>query len=81
MLIPVMIRETPGLLQRGRSGARSNARLHAFDSEDDMDDFFDSDEHSPDSGEQGPQGRTESSGNTDNTHGIQFPCNLDCACS
>ncbi|KAG2136785.1 hypothetical protein BD769DRAFT_1664314 [Suillus cothurnatus] len=60
--------ETPGLLQRGRSGARSNARLHAFDSEDDMDDFFDSDEHSPDSGEQGPQGRTESSGNTDNTH-------------
>ncbi|KAG1904887.1 uncharacterized protein F5891DRAFT_1184309 [Suillus fuscotomentosus] len=62
--------ETPGLLQRGRSKARIDAGLHVFDSEDDMDDFFESDGHSPDNGEQGPQDRIESSGNAENTHGI-----------
>ncbi|KAG1899825.1 uncharacterized protein F5891DRAFT_1189289 [Suillus fuscotomentosus] len=32
--------ETPGLLRRGRSKARIDAGLHAFESEDDMDDFL-----------------------------------------
>ncbi|KAG2102544.1 uncharacterized protein F5147DRAFT_655002 [Suillus discolor] len=71
--------ETPGLLQHGRSRARIDAGLHAFDSEDDMDSFFEPDGHSPDNGEQSSQGRIESSGNAENTRGIQFPCNLNCA--
>ncbi|KAG1760732.1 hypothetical protein EDD22DRAFT_954727 [Suillus occidentalis] len=59
--------ETPGLVQRGRSRAR--AELYAFDSEDDMDGFFDSSERSPNSRGQGSQGTND--GN-DNTHGIPF---------
>ncbi|KAG1781401.1 hypothetical protein EV702DRAFT_1042498 [Suillus placidus] len=64
--------ETPGLLHRGRSRSRTDAGLHAFDdSEDDMDNFFDSDERSPNNEEQGSEGGTAgSSGNADNLHGI-----------
>lgn len=62
--------ETPGLLHRGRSRSRTDAGLHAFDdSEDDMDNFFDSDERSPNNEEQGSEGGTaRSSGNADNLH-------------
>lgn len=70
MLIHIWNRETPGLVQRGRSRAR--AELYAFDSEDDMDSFFDSNECSPNSGEQGSQGTTESNDNGNIMHGIRF---------
>ncbi|KAG2056665.1 hypothetical protein BDR06DRAFT_1005960 [Suillus hirtellus] len=63
--------ETPGLLHRGHSRSRTDAGLHVFDdSEDDMDNFFDSDERSPNNREQGSEGGTGSSGNADNLHGI-----------
>jgi hypothetical protein len=68
MLIHIRNRETPGLVQRGRSRAR--AELYTFDSEDDMDGFFDSDERSPGSEEQNSQGTTESNDNAVNMHGI-----------
>jgi len=55
-------------MQRGRSRAR--AELYTFDSEDNMDGFFDSDEHSPGSKEQNLQGTTESNDNAVNMHGI-----------
>lgn len=54
-------------MQRGRSRAR--AELYAFDSEDDMDGFFDSSERSPNGRGQGLQGTNDGS---DNTHGIFF---------
>ncbi|KAG2046717.1 hypothetical protein BDR06DRAFT_977266 [Suillus hirtellus] len=60
--------ETPGLLQCGRSRARIDAGLHAFESEDDMDDFFESDEHFLNSREQGSQDSTKNSGNAGNMH-------------
>jgi hypothetical protein len=68
MLIHIQNGETPGLMQRGRSRAR--AELYTFDSEDNMDGFFDSDEHSPGSKEQNLQGTTESNDNAVNMHGI-----------
>ncbi|KAG2108216.1 uncharacterized protein F5147DRAFT_652938 [Suillus discolor] len=61
-------RENPGLLQHGRSRARIDAGLHAFESKDDMDSFFESNERFPDNGEQGPQDRTKNSGNAENTY-------------
>jgi hypothetical protein len=71
-LIHIRNRETPGLVQRGRSRAR--VELYTFDSEDDMDGFFDSDERSPNSGdsEQNSQGATESNDNSVNMSGIYF---------
>lgn len=73
--------EAPGLQQHRRSRARmdTGSRADDDDSEDDMDGFFDSEEHSPDAENgsnddgagDGLQTRTDS--NVNDVNGINFP--------
>jgi hypothetical protein len=73
--------EAPGLQQHGKSRVRTDTGFHADDndSEDDMDGFFDSEEHSPNAENGSNDCGTENgvptwtNSNEDDVNGINFP--------
>jgi hypothetical protein len=73
--------EAPGLQQHGKSRVRTDTGSRADDdnSEDDMDGFFDSEEHSPNAENGSNDGGTENGvltrtdSNEDDVNGINFP--------